>query len=184
MIKPILIGFCGKAGSGKSYLSDKTIEKLKDKYPNLKICKISLAEDVKRIARNEFGWDGKKDSRGRKLLVGIGNDVGRRYNDLIWVGKFLKKITSPDFDFDVVFTDDVRYSNEADFFDFRCFIKKPFLKRIRDFFKPMYWNASERSKISYVWGDYKLINNYDKKAEDDVFKAIDEFLIEGLFDEV
>lgn len=169
MNKPILIGYSGKAGSGKTYFANKAYSYLKKTFPELKIKRMSLAEDVKRIAIKEFGWDGNKDKKGRDLLIGIGNDVGRRYKEHIWISKFVKKVyhkTSKDYigDYDLIIVDDVRYFNESCFFDLKFLIKKPFIKRFYDLFKKISWSKSERCNI--LGGDnLKVIyNKYDKKT--------------------
>lgn len=47
----------------------------------------SLAEPIKEIARASFGWDAKKDDRGRRLLQEIGS-AGRRYDPDLWLRRF------------------------------------------------------------------------------------------------
>jgi hypothetical protein len=73
-----------------------------------------FADDLKRIAREEFGWDGEKDDRGRKLLQVLGTECGRAYNPSIWVDKLLHRIKSLPATKNLVLIDDLRFDNEAE----------------------------------------------------------------------
>jgi len=92
-----VIGITGKAGAGKTYLADQLIQRANNQISlhqwNSKWAVkmhhkvLHFAEPVKEIAKTCFGWDGKKDERGRRLLQLIGTEVGRGYNPDIWVDK-------------------------------------------------------------------------------------------------
>lgn len=75
----------GYATSGKDTFSDMLIRRIPGakKYP--------FARELKIIAAEHFGWDGKKDERGRRLLINIGR-TGREYNINLWVDKVIDKI--------------------------------------------------------------------------------------------
>lgn len=75
----------GYATSGKDTFSDMLIRRIPGakKYP--------FARELKIIAAEHFGWDGKKDERGRMLLINIGR-TGREYNINLWVDKVIDKI--------------------------------------------------------------------------------------------
>jgi hypothetical protein len=79
----MIIGVIGKAYSGKSTVT-KVFQKVGIENGVL-FTRIPFAEEVKRIARDCFFWDGKKDDRGRKLLQLIGTEVGRGYDQQIWI---------------------------------------------------------------------------------------------------
>jgi hypothetical protein len=78
-------------------------------------CLISFAEPVKKIAVEQFGWNGLKDDKGRKLLQLIGTDVGRGYNEAIWINIALKKYNDIKKQNNLIVIDDVRFLNEAKF---------------------------------------------------------------------
>lgn len=87
------VGFCGKAGAGKTTACN-ILKELHQKQPPPPACLIlPWADELKRIAREEFGWDGKKDEKGRRLLQVIGTECGRMYGgDLFWVNKWQQKV--------------------------------------------------------------------------------------------
>lgn len=108
------IGFCGILTSGKS-VSARAVQFLLTPFYDVKIC--SFAYDVKRIAY-EFGWDGEKDAKGRKLLQFIGTEVGRGYDANLWVKYALKRMSATFIDINkennIVVFDDVRFINEVE----------------------------------------------------------------------
>jgi hypothetical protein len=117
MIDTHVIGFCGKAGCGKGTVSNI----IKDIYPTVKI--FPMAAELKRIATEEFGWDGEKDDKGRKLLQRLGTDCGRMYGgENFWVDKWQATVDNwrnnnvmwnRPYD-PIVICDDVRFDNEAE----------------------------------------------------------------------
>lgn len=109
---PVLVFLSGKIGSGKSFLAKHVQESLKDSTI------ISFATPVKEIATKHFGWDGKKDERGRKLLQTIAHEAGRVYDPNIWVEKAADWFIHNDTEFlqSVIIFDDNRYQNEIDYF--------------------------------------------------------------------
>lgn len=74
--------------------------------------KYALAGPIKEIARSEFGWDGRKDARGRRLLQEIGT-VGRHYESDIWLERFAARLAAEDPPRAVV--DDLRLAREEEF---------------------------------------------------------------------
>lgn len=82
----------------------------------------AFADKVKEIAEKEFGWDGKKDDKGRRLLQRIGTEVGRDYNKDIWVdyfSDFMNDNTNEDRELPTLFIiDDWRFKNEAENINF------------------------------------------------------------------
>ena len=110
MIKVLLIS--GKAESGKDTIANMVMKKcVYETCYNLHI-----AGNVKRIARESFGWDGIKDARGRALLQLIG-DGGRQYDPDIWINEFLldlDEVAKVNKDREaLIVVPDVRYKNEV-----------------------------------------------------------------------
>jgi hypothetical protein len=115
----LVIGLCGKAGSGKG-----EVAKILDKHFSTYV--LPFARPLKRMAI-EFGWDGKKDEKGRKFLQMLGTEIGRAYNTNHWVdcwkveaNKALKETETGfgpgPFDprYQIIVADDVRFDNEGE----------------------------------------------------------------------
>lgn len=81
--------------------------------------KYALADPIKAIAREAFGWDGTKDARGRRLLQELGS-VGRHYDPLIWLDRLDEKIRAAG-PVDVV-VDDLRLAREVAYFERARFV--------------------------------------------------------------
>lgn len=124
MKKPFLLGFAGKAHSGKDFSADHIIQE----YPNLKIAKVAFADAVRDMVRPIFDVDdiyrrGSKedpiDGFGvslREILQSLGTDWGRHMiSEDIWVNILDKRISERYSDFDVVIVSDIRFNNERDY---------------------------------------------------------------------
>jgi hypothetical protein len=105
MDKAILI--TGLAEAGKTEIANFVI----GYHPTAMI--IPMAGKLKEIARR-MGWDGKKDERGRRLLQHLGTEVGRVYDEDMWVNFVIAHWSriKRAFDHDILVSDDVRYPNE------------------------------------------------------------------------
>ena len=108
---PRLIGIGGPIGSGKSLAAQFVQQALGEDQCG----RLAFADALKRIAREDFGWDGVKDARGRRLLQVIGTEAGRVYNENIWVTKLFATIISDPRQLPFYVIDDCRYPNETDF---------------------------------------------------------------------
>ena len=102
----------GKAESGKD-----TVANMLMKNSNVGTnCNYHIANSVKKIAKESFGWDGKKDEKGRALLQLIG-DGGRQYDPDIWINKFKDGLDNMLSMYDkkdlMIVVPDVRYKNEV-----------------------------------------------------------------------
>ncbi len=96
------ISLSGYAGSGKDAVADVLCSEFG-------FVRCSFAGPLKRIAREQFGWDGEKDDRGRRLLQVLGTEAGREYDPDIWVKHLLKEVAPSG----CVVTD-CRFPNELD----------------------------------------------------------------------
>ena len=81
----------------------------KDDY---KVLITHYADILKHICTNFFGWDGKKDERGRHLLQYIGTDIVRKKDSNFWVDFMSKMLLMFDGFWDYVIIPDVRFPNE------------------------------------------------------------------------
>ena len=150
-----IIAFTGKYQSGKTTIANFII----NYYTN--VIKLSFAEPVKKIATEQFGWNGEKDTKGRKLLQLIGTDVGREYNPNIWVEKmeinlkneiYLEECKNQDYD-TIVVIDDARFDNEAE-------LIKKWNSIIIEIIRPGYNGDNHKSEqgINKKYIDYTIDN--------------------------
>jgi molybdopterin-guanine dinucleotide biosynthesis protein len=108
--KTIVILLSGKAGSGKTTFSKFLVDIISSK--KYSAYGISLSAWVKAAAESFFFWDGKKDERGRKLLIDLTN-IGHQYDEYTWVKHFSKFLCrNPAIDFIVI--DDFRYMDDVE----------------------------------------------------------------------
>lgn len=103
-----LIGICGFLGCGKSLLAERICRHVK-----MSAVIVPFAGPIKEFAKS-LGWNGKKDSRGRRLLQLLGNECGRECIDQnLWLDLWAKDALQRARCGQVVIADDVRYPNEA-----------------------------------------------------------------------
>ena len=109
----IIIGLSGKKRSGKN-TAYFMLKLLLDEDETGKIAKVSMADSLKRIAR-ELGWNGVKDEKGRKVLQYLGTEVGRNIDPEYWTKRAADAIkTAFDKGAQIVIIPDVRFPNEVD----------------------------------------------------------------------
>ena len=100
----MIIMVTGKAGCGKD-----TFYEIASKQIKQSTIRLAFADMVKAVAYM-YGWNGKKDERGRKLLQTVGA-VGREYNECVWINPVADKIKSLSRDTIPIITD-LRFANE------------------------------------------------------------------------
>lgn len=105
------IGFAGKMQVGKTTAAEYLVRRHG-------FVKYALADPIKEIAGQAFGWDGAKDERGRRLLQEIGT-VGRAYDPELWLRRLAERFEADDPPRVVV--DDVRLAREVAFLERRGF---------------------------------------------------------------
>lgn len=106
-MKIILIN--GKARSGKDTLASHIKGKLSDK----KVLVRGNARTVKDCARKYFNWDGKKDTKGRQLLIDITN-LGYKQDKYHWDRLTLDYALQRD-NYDYLIIPDWRYMSTYEF---------------------------------------------------------------------
>lgn len=110
-MKKIII-ISGKAQNGK----DSTADILMDQLKGTSI-KLSYADYLKLIAKKFFGWDGKKDEKGRSTLQFVGTDLIREKLGMenFHVNRVCEDIKIAENQFDYFFIPDARRKNEIYF---------------------------------------------------------------------
>jgi dephospho-CoA kinase len=102
---PLHIAIGGRMQVGKTTAADRLV----DRYG---FVKYALATPIKEIAVRDFGWDSRKDARGRRLLQEIGT-VGRHYDRDLWLDRFAARLAADDPPRAVI--DDLRLAREQEF---------------------------------------------------------------------
>ena len=102
---PLRIAFAGRMQVGKTTAADRLVAAHGFR-------KYALADPIKQIAGDAFGWDGGKDERGRRLLQEIGT-VGRNYDPALWLRRLERRLEEDRPPRAVV--DDVRLAREVDY---------------------------------------------------------------------
>lgn len=108
-----VIELCGKAGVGKDTFGLELKKQLEHK--GYRCVHIAFGDRLKDICTRYFGWNGKKDEKGRHLLQEIGTDIFRQFNDDYWISEvrnFLQVCNSADL-FDYAIITDARFPNEV-----------------------------------------------------------------------
>lgn len=105
-----VIAISGKAGSGKDTSAVIMADILQKKGQRVLIT--HYADLLKYICRQFFGWDGKKDEEGRRLLQYVGTDVIRRQDPDFWVDFLRDVLLFFEDRWDWVLIPDLRFPNE------------------------------------------------------------------------
>lgn len=102
----------GKAQHGKDTLALAAKEYLEDKGKRVLI--LHYADYMKYIAKEYFGWNGKKDSVGRNLLQQLGTNLVRKVDENYWVDTVIRFITVFEDEWDCIIVPDTRFPNEIE----------------------------------------------------------------------
>jgi hypothetical protein len=181
----MLVGICGKAGSGKDTIGDFLVEKHKFK-------KIALADPIKRLVKDVFvlddhtvydrvareqelqRWEGWTV---RKLLQYIGTELFREnIDDAVWVKSLWYRIQD-DKDNNYVVTD-VRFPNELQYFRDNAkedeFIA---IKVVRPGFDGGVGLKGHASEAYDLGGDFEVLND---GTIEELYNKVDKLLEEKI----
>ena len=114
-----IICISGKAQHGKDTTAGILREILEERGKKVLIA--HFGDLVKFVAEKYFGWDGKKDERGRTLLQYVGTDRVRTKSPDYWVDFVVSMLTFFDGEWDYVLIPDCRFPNEYEIFKYSGF---------------------------------------------------------------
>lgn len=166
----------GRARNGKGTVS--SIIKEEYEKRGFKVCEIQLMRTLKGYLKDYFNWDGQEETKPRKTLQEIGNDIIR------------EKMNKPYFHIDRLTEDIIVLSNFFDVFivsDIRLpleieTLKERFENTIsinvtrENYVSPL--DISEQVHITelalndYDQFDYKIVNSSLKQLTDDIIKIV------------
>jgi hypothetical protein len=112
--KTTVVTIGGPAQNGKDTTAGILKARLEQPDMNKKVLLIHHADLLKDMAKSLFGWDGKKDEKGRTLLQYMGTDVVRKKRPDYWVEHILSLLDLFDEEWDFVLIPDSRFPNEID----------------------------------------------------------------------
>lgn len=110
-----VICISGKAGSGKDTAGQAMASILRE--VGCRVLVVHYGGLVKYICRTFFGWDGKKDEKGRTLLQKVGTDVVRAHNPNYWVGFLISVVRMFPDEWNVIIIPDCRFPNEVTYWE-------------------------------------------------------------------
>ena len=169
-----IITISALARHGKDYTANLLKNKLEQ--DGSKVLITHFGDLVKYVCSTFFGWDGKKDEKGRTTLQYVGTDMIRKQRPNYWVDFILGILEMFPDEWDYVIIPDTRFPNENDIFK-----KKGFDTTTVRVLRPDFDNglteeqkshASETALDNYKF-DCWLINNGDETINDEVDKLID-----------
>jgi hypothetical protein len=102
----------GKAQHGK----DSTARIFKEiaEEDGKKVLITHYADYLKYICKEWFGWDGKKDDKGRTILQHVGTNLARTNHENVWVNVVIESLKAFGEEYDYVLIPDCRYINEIE----------------------------------------------------------------------
>ena len=107
-----VIAISGHAGHGKDTVANIIEDYLKQDGKTVLIT--HYADLLKYICQTFFGWNGRKDEKGRSLLQYVGTDVIRKSEPNFWVDFVADIIKYFEEQWDYVLIPDTRFPNEFD----------------------------------------------------------------------
>lgn len=167
----------GRARNGKGTVSD--IIKKQYEQRNLKVCEIQIMRTLKGYLKDYFGWDGKEETKPRKMLQQIGTDIIRDEMNLPYfhIDRLTEDIKVLSNFFDVFIVNDIRLPLEIET------IRKRFKKVISiNVTRPNYISHLETSEQVHITElalndyknfDYEIVNSSLEQLTSDIIKIVD-----------
>lgn len=174
-MKIYLIG--GKARTGKGTIG----HILKEEYEKrgFRVCEIQIMRTLKGYLKDYFGWDGREETKPRKMLQQIGTEVIREQlnKPFFHIDRLTEDITVLSNYFDVFVINDIRLPIEIEKIRER-FASVVSIQVIREgYISPL--EEEEQKHITetaldyYEKFDYKIVNSSLNEVTSDIIKIID-----------
>lgn len=167
----------GRARNGKGLVSTIIKDNLETK--GFKVCKIQVMRTLKGYLKDYFGWDGKEETKPRKMLQEIGTDLIRDKMNKpnFHIDRLIEDINVLSIFFNVFIVDDIRLPLEIEK------LKSVFPNSIsinvtrEGYISPL--EVSEQVHITelalndYKKFDYEIVNSSIDKLNNDIISIID-----------
>lgn len=161
---------CGKARCGKDTVGNIIKEYLENK--NHKVCEIQVMRTLKGYLKDYFNWDGKEETKPRKLLQQMGYDVIRESNPNFHLDRLIEDINVLSKYFDTFTVNDIRLPYEIDYLRKKFnnitvigIVKENYVSPLDEIEEK---HITEHALDDYNDYDYKIINNDIDKLKQDV----------------
>ena len=155
-----VIVISGQADSGKDTVA--RLIKSKLEANGKKVTITHFAGLLKYICSEFFGWDGRKDEKGRSLLQHIGTDIVRSIDSNYWVKYIADMIMFFGNNWDYVLIPDFRFPNEYNYLK-ECGYDMVHIAISRNNFNSSLTSSQKKhiseTALSGVIPDYLVVNN-------------------------
>lgn len=173
----------GRARNGKGTVSD--ILRKEYEAKGLKVCEIQVMRTLKGYLKDYFGWDGREETKPRKMLQQIGTEIIREKMNkpMFHIDRLTEDIQILSNFFDVFIVSDVRLPLEIETIKER-FSNVVSINVTREgYVSPL--EVSEQVHITelalndYKKFDYEIVNCSLKQLTDDIIKIVDSEVIKN-----
>lgn len=117
-----IVCISGKAQHGKDTTA-KLLEEILEAQGN-RVLIAHYGDLVKYVCKTFFGWDGKKDEKGRTLLQRVGTDKIRAVSPDYWVDFIVSILDIFCDEWDYVLIPDTRFPNEYEIYELRVSVDR------------------------------------------------------------
>lgn len=170
-----LIG--GRARTGKGTVSNI----LKEEYEKrgFRVCEIQIMRTLKGYLKDYFGWDGREETKPRKMLQQMGTEVIREQMNkpFFHIDRLTEDILVLSNYFDVFIVNDIRLPLEIEMmrerFSSVVSIHVSRLGYISPLAQEEQQHVTELALDNYENFDYKIVNSSLNRVTSDIIKIID-----------
>lgn len=170
-----LIG--GRARTGKGTVSNI----LKEEYEKrgFRVCEIQIMRTLKGYLKDYFGWDGREETKPRKMLQQMGTEMIREQMNkpFFHIDRLTEDILVLSNYFDVFIVDDIRLPQEIEMMRERFSSVVSIHITREDYTSPLEQDEqkhiTELALDNYENFDYKIVNSSLNGVTSDIIKIID-----------
>ena len=165
---------CGKAKSGKNTVSSIMKEYLEKNGE--KVCEIQITRTIKGYIKDYFGWDGREETKPRKLLQDLGNKI--RNKDINFhINRLFEDIEVLEDMFDVFIINDIRFPMEIEKIKDKFKNVEAIGVEMENYVSPLkedeQKDITEHALDDYDNYDYKIINRNIEELKQDVINILE-----------
>lgn len=174
-IKVYLI--CGKARTGKNTIAKLIREKLEKE--GHKVCEIQIMRTVKSYVKDYFNWDGRDETKPRKLLQEMGTELIRQQMNMpnFHLDRLTDDIKVLSNFFDTFIVDDIRLKEEINTIKERFSDTTVILVEKNNIIN----NLTEEEQKHSTENDLNDFYDYDCKINNDNYELLDSEIDSVLF---